>query len=162
MAGSAVRGCPTKSNKSWPVKFSSLWAPTKIEELTAETKKHSAAPPGIEPKVLWILVARSNHWATKPQRELRVNSRLSPSCPFFFYYEVTRIARVYKHAETNENSLDLNPFDRKTLGSIPGGAALCFFHLIRLLVLLSLSELKGKRIWPGMIPTRASLRSHGC
>ena len=43
-------------------------------------KKHSAAPPGIEPRVLRILVARSNHWATKPQRELRVNSRLSPSC----------------------------------------------------------------------------------
>ena len=35
---------------------------------------------------------------------------------------------------------------RKTLGSIPGGAALCFsFRLIRLSVLLSLSELK-KRI----------------
>ena len=37
---------------------------------------------------------------------------------------------------------------RKTLGSIPSGAALfCFFHLIRLSVLLSLSELKEKRIW---------------
>ena len=35
-----------------------------------------------------------NHWATKPQRELRVNSRLSPSCQFFFHYEVTRIARA--------------------------------------------------------------------
>ena len=33
---------------------------------------------------------------------------------------------------------------RKTLGSIPGGAALCFFRLIRLSVLLSLSELKEK------------------
>ena len=46
-----------------------------IEELTAgsDEKKHSAAPPGIEPRILRILVARSNHWATKPQRELRVN-----------------------------------------------------------------------------------------
>ena len=76
-------------------------------------KKHSAAPPGIEPKVLRILVARSNHWATKPQRELRVNFRLSPSCQFFFRYEVTRIARVYKHAATNDSSLDLDPFNRK-------------------------------------------------
>ena len=33
---------------------------------------------------------------------------------------------------------------RKILGSIPGGAALCFFRLIRLSVLLSLSELKEK------------------
>ena len=58
-------------------------------------RKHSAAPPGIEPRILRILVARSNHWATKPQRELRVNFRLSPSCQFFFHYDVTRIARVY-------------------------------------------------------------------
>ena len=37
---------------------------------------------------------------------------------------------------------------RKILGSIPGGAALCFFRLIRLSVLLSLSELKEKSlIW---------------
>ena len=36
---------------------------------------------------------------------------------------------------------------RKTLGSIPGGAALCFFRLIRLSVLLPLSVLKEKRIW---------------
>ena len=45
------------------IKFSSLSAPTKIEELTAgsEEKKHSAAPPGIEPRILRILVARSNH-----------------------------------------------------------------------------------------------------
>ena len=34
---------------------------------------------------------------------------------------------------------------RKILGSIPGGAALCFFRLIRLSVLLSLSELKEKK-----------------
>ena len=40
-------------------------------------KKHSAAPPGIEPRILRNLVARSNHWATKPQQELRVNFRLS-------------------------------------------------------------------------------------
>ena len=33
---------------------------------------------------------------------------------------------------------------RKILGSIPGGAELCFFRLIRLSVLLSLSELKEK------------------
>ena len=91
---------------------------------------------------------------------MRVNSRLLPSCQFFFHYEVTRVARVYKHAATNENSLDLNPSNRKlalveiipnynqifssrcgfvaqwleratgirkALGSIPGGAALCFF-----------------------------------
>ena len=51
-------------NKCATIKFSSLSAPTKIEELTAgsDEKKHSAAPPGIEPKVLRILVARSNHY----------------------------------------------------------------------------------------------------
>ena len=101
----------------------SLSAPTKIEELTAgsDEKKHSAAPPRIEPRILRNLVARSNHWATKPQRELRVNFRLSPSCQFFFHYEVTRIARVYKHAATNDNSLDLDPFNRKfaLVGIIP-------------------------------------------
>ena len=63
-----------KSNHNY-----SLSAPTKIEELTAGSgeKKHNAALPGIEPRILRILVARSNHWATKPQRELRVNFRLS-------------------------------------------------------------------------------------
>ena len=103
-------------------KFSSLSATTKIEELTAGSdEKTQRSPPGIKPKVLRILVARSNHWATKPQRELRVNSRLSPSCQFFFHYEVTRIARVYKHAATNDNSLDLDPFNRKLalVGIIP-------------------------------------------
>ena len=39
---------------------------------------------------------------------------------------------------------------RKILGSIPGGAALCFFRLIRLSVLLSLSELKEKS-WLGLM-----------
>ena len=39
----------------------------------------SAAPPGIEPRVLRILVARSNHWATKPQRELRVHAPRVPT-----------------------------------------------------------------------------------
>ena len=39
----------------------------------------------------------------------------------------------------------------------PAGCTVCF-RLIRLSVLLSLSELKEKRIWLGMIPTRASLR----
>ena len=39
---------------SFLTKFSSLSAPTKIEKLTAgpDEKKHSAAPPGIEPRVL--------------------------------------------------------------------------------------------------------------
>ena len=36
-----------------------------------------------------------------------------------------------------------------------------FFRLIRLSVLLSLSELKEKKICLGMIPTRASLRLNG-
>ena len=78
-------------------------------------KKHSAAPPGIEPRILRILVARSNHWATKPQRELRVNSRLSPSCQFFFHYGFV--------AQWLERATRI----RKILGLIPGGAALCFF-----------------------------------
>ena len=91
------------------IKFSSLSAPTKIEKLTSGSdEKHSAALPGIEPRVLRIPFAHSNHRATKPQRELRVNFRLSSSCQFFFHHEVTRIARVY-------------------MGSIPGGAAPCLF-----------------------------------
>ena len=50
-----------------------------------------------------------------------MNFRLSPSCQFFFHYEVTRIARVYKNAATNDNSLDLDPFNRKLalVGIIP-------------------------------------------
>ena len=50
-----------------------------------------------------------------------MNFRLSPSCQLFFHYEVTRIARVYKHAATNDNSLDLDPFNRKLalVGIIP-------------------------------------------
>ena len=133
------------------VKFSSLSAPTKIEELTAgPDEKHSAAPPGIEPRVLWILVVRSNHWAMKPRRKCMwilafhqaVSSfplRGNPDCP-----------TVYKHAATNENSLDWNPFNRKLAlaGIIPN----------QILFSFSLSELKEKRIWLGMIPTRASLR----
>ena len=43
-------------------------------------KKHSAAPPGIEPRILRILVARSNHWATKPKRVFFVWS----GCQFFY------------------------------------------------------------------------------
>ena len=39
-------------------------------------KKHSAAPPGIEPRILRVLVARSNHWATKPQRDPAVSSSI--------------------------------------------------------------------------------------
>ena len=99
-----------------------------------------------------------------------MNFRLSPSCQLFFHYEVTRIARVYKHAATNDNSLDLDPFNRKLalVGIIPikfsslsaptkieeltagsdektRGCAV-FFRLIRLSVLLSLSVLKEKRI----------------
>ena len=79
------------------IKFYSLSAPTKIEELTAGSDEKTQRSPRREsnPGSLRILVARSNHWATKPQRELRVNFRLSPSCQFFFHYEVTRIARVY-------------------------------------------------------------------
>ena len=40
----------------------------------------------------------------------------------------------------------------------PPGIEPRVFHLIRLSVLLSLSELKEKRVWLGMTPTRASLR----
>ena len=39
-------------------------------------RKNSAAPPGIQPRILRIPVARSNHWATKPQRELLSLSEL--------------------------------------------------------------------------------------
>ena len=91
-----------------------------------ETKKHSTAPTGIEPRILRTLVARSNHWATKPQPELCVNFRLSPSCQFFLHYEVTRIARVYKHGATNDNSLDLHHFNYKLalVGIIPNHSLL--------------------------------------
>ena len=72
---STVNGCLVADKLSFI--FSSLSAPTKIEELKAGVdEKHNAAPPGIEPRVLRILVARSNNWATKPQPELRVNGEL--------------------------------------------------------------------------------------
>ena len=130
------------------IKFSFLSAPTKIELIArSNEKKNSAAPPGIEAKVLRILVARSDHWATKPQRELRVNFRLSPSCwlKFFFHYEVTRIAWVWP-------TITRCIYIRLIVNSL----------LSRLSVLLPLSELKEKRIWLGMIMTRASLRLNGC
>ena len=73
----SIKICTDHEILPFLIKFSSHSAPTRIEELTAGSdEKHSAAPPGIEPRVLRILVARYNHWATKPQRELRVNSSI--------------------------------------------------------------------------------------
>ena len=56
-----------------------------------------------------------------------MNCHLSPSCQFFFHYKVTRIARVYKHAATNENSLDLKPFKLKLV--LPGSFLIKFSSL---------------------------------
>ena len=112
-----------KKNNTSPIKFSSLSAPTKKKNWQPDqTKKHSAAPPGIEPKVLRILVARSNHWATKPQRELRVNFRLSPSCQLFFHYwaalcffvwsgcQFFYLCRCWKRREFDRNDPDKSEF----------------------------------------------------
>ena len=74
-----------------------------VEELTAGSdEKHSASPPGIEPRVLRILVARSNHWATKPQRELGVKSRLSPNARAALFFRLIRLlvlCRSWKRRE---------------------------------------------------------------
>ena len=52
---------------SFLIKFSSLSATTKIEELTAGSdEKTQRSPPGIEPRVLQILVARSDHTLSDP------------------------------------------------------------------------------------------------
>ena len=90
----------------------------KIEELTPDQTKNTRSPPGIELRVLRNLVARSNHWATKPQRELRVNFRLSPNRRKVH----TRSSRCGFVAQWLERATRI----RKTLGSIPGWAALCF------------------------------------
>ena len=65
----------TKNN----IKFSSLSAPTKIEELTAGSDEKNTAQPRRESNQGLASSSRTlkNRWATKPQRELRVNSRLS-------------------------------------------------------------------------------------
>ena len=106
-----------KSEQSFNIKKGSISANRMKDQIlfsfsSNKDEKHSAAPPEIEPRILWNPVARSNHWATKPQQELHVNFRLSPRSQFFFHYEVTRIARIYKHAVTNKNCLDLDPFAR--------------------------------------------------
>ena len=64
----------------------------------------------------------------------QISFRLSPSCQVFFL------------------------FPPQDTGFVSRRGFAVFFRLIRLSVLLSLSELKEKRIWLGMIPTRASLR----
>ena len=61
--------------KQYLIKFSSLSAPTKIEELTAGSdEKPSAAPPGIEPRVWRILVTHSNRGGTVANRLRRRTS----------------------------------------------------------------------------------------
>ena len=44
---------------------------------------------------------------------MRVTSRLSPSCQFFFLYEVTQIAGVNKHSDQRKLAL----FKKLTAGS---------------------------------------------
>ena len=90
-----------------------------IDRLTAGSdEKRSAAQPGIEPRVLRILVARSNHWATKPQRELRVwiFRQFGESRKF------TRSSRCGFVAQWLESATRI----RKTLSSIPGGLRVFF------------------------------------
>ena len=99
----AVLHCKNNKHKK-RIKFSSLSAPTKIEELTAGSgEKTQRSPAG-------------------------AGSR----CGFVAQW-LERATRI-----------------RKILGSIPGGAALCFFVWSELSVFLSLSELKEKRIWWGI------------
>ena len=124
-----------------PIKFSSLSAPTKIEELTAGSdEKTQRSPAG----------NRTQGLAHALTTELRSHNGncvwifdFHQAVSSFFHYEVTRIARVYKHAATNDNSLDLDPFNRKLalVGIIP----------------IKVSSLSAPTKI-GMIPTRASLR----
>ena len=96
------------------IKFSSLSAPTRIEELTAGSdEKHSAAE----------------------SRKFTRSSR----CGFVAQW-LERATRI-----------------RKTLGSIPGGAALCFFVWSGCQFFYLCRSWK-RRVWLGMIPTRASLQ----
>ena len=88
-----------------------------------------------------------------------MNFRLSPSCQFFFHYEVTRIARVHKHASTNDNSLDLGPFNRKL--ALVGIILIKFSSLsapTKIEELTAGSDEKREENLIRMIPTRASLR----
>ena len=79
---------------------------TKIEELTVGSdEKTQRSPAGIEPRVLRILVARSNHWATKPQRELREFSTFTKLSVLFHYeVHVTRIAQILSLSELKEEN----------------------------------------------------------
>ena len=71
------------------------------DERTDSRIRRKTAPPGIEPRVLRTLIAHSNHWATKPQGELRVNFRLSPSCQSFIF--------IFIGAEREENLIRNDP-----------------------------------------------------
>ena len=87
MTTRACSACHCENNITIQILFSFSSDKDRRTDSRIRRNKHSAAPPGIKPRVLQILVARSYHWASKPQRELRVNSRLSPSCQFFFREE---------------------------------------------------------------------------
>ena len=51
--------------------------------LLIRRKKTQRSPAGDRTWVVRLPVGHSNHWATKPQQELRANFCLSPSCQFF-------------------------------------------------------------------------------
>ena len=97
-------------------------------ELTAgqTKKKHSAAPPGVEPG---SSDCRTGALTTELRSHNNDSERISPSSQFFFRYEMTRMhVRAYKHVETNENSLDIIVTVQIENSFLSGP-----FHLIKLL-----------------------------
>ena len=79
------------------------------DSLIRRRKKNTVQPRRGSTWVFRLLVVRSNHWATKPRQELRANfSFFLSSCQFFFFsLQGDLDVWAPKHAETNDNSLDL-------------------------------------------------------
>ena len=60
----------------------------KVRRTDSRIRRKNTAQPRRESNPGSCARSVANHSATKPQRELRVNSRLSPSCQFFFCFSV--------------------------------------------------------------------------
>ena len=106
-----------------PIKFSSLSARTKKEELTAGSdEKTQRSPAGNQTQGL---ANSRSHALTTEQRSHNGNCvwivDFHQAVSSFSTTRWPGFARVYKHAATIENSLDFNPFNRKLalVGIIP-------------------------------------------
>ena len=71
------------------IKLLSFFYPTNVNWKLDQTKKTQRSPAGDRTRVFRLPVGCSNHWATKPQQELRANFCLSPTVSSFFLFFFT-------------------------------------------------------------------------